>query len=128
MAPTEHQREEWVAAIKREFPRLAAQDFVVRAMVDVYAEDPGFIHGLQKKAGKEKKKNAPPAPKPATFESGVIEDAVKISAVEVKSANANADAAADSASSSAAEGAEEGRDRPARQDSVALPEQREHQH
>jgi len=85
MAPTEHQKAEWVAAIKREYPRLAAQDFIVRAMVDVYAEDPGFISGLQK--NKQKKKDTG-VPKPQLPEDGVIRDAVKISVVDNNNTNA----------------------------------------
>lgn len=85
MSATEHQKKEWVSAIKRDFPRLAGQEELIKMMVDVYSENPGFLQKLSRKlenqSGKEGKPKAE-GPNPR-FAAGELVGAVIISTPEV---------------------------------------------
>ncbi|MDD2611141.1 MAG: hypothetical protein PHX60_15935 [Giesbergeria sp.] len=78
-------------ALKRDFPRLAGQEELLKMMTDVYAENPGFLQNLVRKLENEERKGKhgkPPGPDPR-FEAGELKGAVKvISPTEVENAEA----------------------------------------
>lgn len=77
---TTHQKAAWVEALKRDFPRLAGQEELLKMMTDVYAENPGFLQGLVRKLENEERKGKhgkPPGPDPR-FEAGELKGAVKV--------------------------------------------------
>lgn len=87
MSATEHQKKEWVAAIKRDFPRLAGQEELLKMMVDVYSENPGFLQKLSRKLENEKgkAKGTELFTPDARFAAGELVGAVEIiSKAEVK--------------------------------------------
>lgn len=76
MPPTEHQKQEWVEAIKRDFPRLAAQQDLVKMMVDVYASSPKHVQSLASRLERTKS-GVLPCDDPR-FPGGLVPDAVEI--------------------------------------------------
>lgn len=112
MPATEHQKKEWLEAIKRDFPRLVCQEEVLKMMIDVYAENPGYLQGLARKMEKEKHKAPVPGPDPR-FASGEIHGAVEI----ISKAEVNTDVEPAAEPAAAQEGGG-----PACQDPDALPD------
>lgn len=84
--------------LTRDFPRLAGQEVLLKAMIDVYNDHPGYLQHLTRRLEKEKGKTSGKTPPPAQlYADGEVVGAVQIiSRPEVNQTNADADADATS--------------------------------